>query len=599
MSSKRAKKKKQKQLAQKQLEAENQSLEQSKTEDDISAQSEAEETTETVKTAGEPEAVEAAEDVSSDEQNEKTEEPEELTQIQNEEGTEPEDEQLIIEQKEKEDFAVMMQDFKAAVEQVNEKDPDEETLIHLFGECDTDSLKEKVIENPYEIAEKEERNISHLVLKILYAASALLFTGVLLVFGVISFVDEDKLISQAENRALAQKPAFTLSALFSGEYTVAFENYYSDNFPARDLFIGVNSKIKDVLTRFSAGENTDVIISVDKSDDDFAGEGVDLGNNTETPDNTDGIKENTASVTPDNETSVKGSIILSGNRAMEIYTYNDSDADKYAAVINKTAAAMPEGVKFYSLVAPTAVEFYGTKTYREGAHSQRDAIKNIYSKLDENVISVDAYSSLVEKSEEYIYFRTDHHWTARGAYYAYTAFCNTAGVTAPKIESFATHKIEDFVGSLYRSSQAEALKKNPDYVECFELLVDAANTVYSTPEMNDGIDTYIVAKKVNGDNKYLAFISGDQPLEKIKTSVANGKKILVLKESFGNAFVPFLCNNYEEIYVVDPRKIDMYLPDFVKENGIQEVLAINYCFGISNSKYCNELEKLTVKQAEE
>ena len=212
--------------------------------------------------------------------------------------------------------------------------------------------------------------------------------------------------------------------------------------------------------------------------------------------------------------------------------------------------------------------------------------------LDDSIIKVDAYSSLVDKSKEYIYFRTDHHWTARGAYYAYSAFCDAAGATAPAITDFKTHNIDGFVGSLYRSSQASVLKKDPDYVECFELLVDATNMVYSSQAMTDGTKTYIVANKVSGDNKYLAFISGDQPIEKITTSVKNGKKILVLKESFGNAFVPFLCNNYEEVYVVDPRKIDMNLPEFVKTNGIQEVLAINYSFGLSNKTYCSALNNL-------
>lgn len=585
MSSKRAKKKKQKQLEEKQLEL--QQVEQAEDENIPTPQSDAE-PDEVTQEPAEEATVQTTEEISED--------AEQSQDGEDEAVDEAEDEQNTIDQKEKEDFAVMMQSFKAAVEQVNEKDPDEETLIRLFGECDTDSHKEKVIENPYEIVEKEEFRISRLALKILYAASAVLFCCVLTVFGVISFVDEDKLISETENRALAARPQLTLSAIFSGKYTVEYENYYSDNFPMRDFFIGVNGKLKNVLTRFSLGENTDVIISVDKSDDDFAGEGIDLG---VTPQEDEGMKENTAQVTPDDEASIKGSIIVSGDRAMEIYTYKEKDAVRYASIVNKTAAAMPEGVKLYSLVAPTAVEFYGTKTYREGIHSQREAIKNIYSKLDKNVISVDAYSALVEKSEEYIYFRTDHHWTARGAYYAYDAFCKKAELTAPAIESFTTHRIEDFVGSLHRSSQADVLKKNPDYVECFELQVDATNTVYSSSEMTDGISTYIVAKKVNADNKYLAFISGDQPIEKITTSVKNGKKIVVLKESFGNAFVPFLCNNYEEIYVVDPRKVDLYLPDFVADNGIQEVLAINYCFGISNSKYCNELEKLTVKEVKE
>lgn len=582
MSSKRAKKKKQKQLEEKQKQ--------------IITQGEVEEKEETVtaeESAGETAPVEEIQD-SIPETADKNSEIQESVSETDEEPDE-DDEQLKIEQQEKEDFAVMMEDFKAAVELIHEKDPDEETLIRLFGESDFDSLKEKVIENPEELIDEENKPKSYLVLKLLYATSAILFVGVLLVFGIVSFFDKDKLISESENRTLAVKPSFSFTSLFNGKYTVDFENYYSDNFPAREFFINVNGKIKDTLTRFSIGDNSDVIISVEKDDDDFAGEGIDLGNKEQTTKPDEGMKDNTAAVTPDDQASVKGSIILSGDRAMEIYTYSEKAADRYTSIINKVAAAMPEDVKFYSLVAPTAVEFYGTKTYRTGVYSQRDAIQKIYGKLDDSIEKIDAYSALVEKSDEYIYFRTDHHWTARGAYYAYTSFCKQAELTAPKISSFTTHNIDGFVGSLYRSSQAESLKKNPDYVECFELQVEAENMVYNSAEMKDGIKTYIVAKKVSGDNKYLAFISGDQPLEKITTNITNGKKILVLKESFGNAFIPFLCNNYQEVYVVDPRQIDMYLPTFVEENGIQEVLAINYCFGISNSKYCNEMEKLITK----
>ncbi len=577
MSSKRAKKKKQKQLMEKRVE--------------ITAEEKPEEIAE--EKENQVTADEAAQENISQEIVEEKD-----PEIENEpEISEEELELLRQEQQEKQDFNVMMEDFKTAVEQVNIKDPDQETLIRLFGESDSTSNKEKIIENPEELVDEKDKPKTYLFLRILYALSAVLFTFILLGVGVFSFLDEDKKVSESENRNLAQRPAFSLTALFNGKYTVDFENYYSDNFPGREFFIGVNSKIKNVLTRFSVGENSDVIISVDKNDDDFDGEGIDLGNKNEmTTKPDDEMKDNTAAVTPDNEASIKGSIIISGNRAMEIYTYGEKAAEKYTSIVNKVAASMPDGVQFYSLLSPTAVEFYGTKTYRTGKYSQRDAIKKIYDKLDDDIIKVDAYSAMVEKAEEYIYFRTDHHWTARGAYYAYTAFCKQAQLTAPAIESFETHKIDGFVGSLYRSSQADVLKKNPDYVECFRLQVDATNTVYTSAEMKDGINTYIVAKKVNSDNKYLAFISGDQPLEKITTNVTNGKKILVIKESFGNAFIPFLCNNYQEIYVVDPRQIDMYLPDFVEQNKIQEVMAINYCFGISNSKYCNEMEKLVIKE---
>lgn len=423
----------------------------------------------------------------------------------------------------------------------------------------------------------------------LYKASVVIFAAVLLLFGFISAVDKNKTVSKEENRKLAEKPKFTLSSLFSGEYTVDFENFYSDNFPARSFFISCNSKISDLFTRFS-GDNGEVVVQTKKKDGDFVGEGVDL-----LGDKRQGMKENTAAVTPDSEASIQGSILIAGNRALEIYYHSDDNAKNYAAVINKTAKSMPDGVKFYSMLCPTAVEFYGTAQYREGVHSQRDSIQKIYNQLDKSIIKVDAYSNLVDNVTDYIYFRTDHHWTARGAYCGYKAFCDVSGNTAPALNSFATHQLDGFVGSLYKTSQASVLANNPDYVECFDLNVDAQNVVYPTKDMNpsDGVSTYVIAKTVNDSNKYLAFIAGDQPLEKITTSVKNGKKILILKESYGNALVPFLCNNYEEVYVIDPRWIDMDLGEFVAKNGINDVMAINYMFAIGNKTYCNALNRMT------
>ncbi len=451
-----------------------------------------------------------------------------------------------------------------------------------------DSAKKQVKIEKNNFKSRPKKNLP--LLTKLYKASVVMFAGMLLFFGFISAVDKNKTVSEEENRVLASKPKFTFSSLFKGEYTVAFENFYSDNFPARSFFISCNSKINDLFTRFS-GENGAVVVSTEKKDSDFVGEGVDLLGNKKPS----GMKENTAAVTPDSEATVSGSILITGTRALEIYSHNETSAGNYVSVINKTAKLLPPDVKFYSMLCPTAVEFYGTAQYREGTHSQREAIKKINAKLDKSIIKVDAYSNLVDSVNDYIYFRSDHHWTARGAYCGYKAFCDASGNTAPALDSFTAHKLEGFLGSLYKSTYSNVLRDNPDYVECFELSVDAQNMVYPSADLNpeDGVSTYVVAREVNDGNKYLAFIAGDQPIEKITTSVRNGRKILVIKESYGNAFVPFLCNNYEEIYVVDPRWIDMNLADFVEANGIQEVIAVNYMFAISNKTYCSALSKMS------
>ena len=438
-------------------------------------------------------------------------------------------------------------------------------------------MKDNFYEVSVETKIKKEKKIYENIFAILSIIVFLLIAGF---FGFISMVDVDATISEKENRTLATKPEFSWGALFNGTLTKDFENYYSDTFPLRDNFMKINNYVTKYLTQFG-GKEENVIISYEKHDSDFVGEGVDFGveGNTE-------VKDNHSS---DNDASFKGSVLISGTRAMEVFMNSSAMTDGYASLVNKTSQSMPDGVKFYSMIVPTSVEFYGTKTYSTGVYSQKDAIDSAYSKINDSVTKIDVYSSLDKVTDEYIYFRTDHHWTARGAYQGYLAFCNATQQTPVKLEELESGKITDFVGSLYKASNADVLKNNPDYVEYFKTRVDVKATVYSDSQMKDGKPCYVVARAVNSDNKYLAFIGGDQPLEKIETSNKNGKKILVIKESFGNALVPFLCDNYEEVYVLDPRKTNFDLPEFVEKQGIGEVLMINYSFAMANKTFSESL----------
>lgn len=414
--------------------------------------------------------------------------------------------------------------------------------------------------------------------------SSFCFVVILAFFGVISFLDVDATVSESENRKLAEKPEFSFSALFDGTYTQDFENYYSDTFPLRESFMSLSGKVTKFLTQFG-GKDDNVIISYDKNDADFVGEGIELTTKPGETEKPTEKPEDTTKKKGEVEGSFKGSILISGKRAMEIFTGSAKMSKSYADLVNKTASVMPENVKFYNMLVPTASEFYSGNTYSSGIHSQKNIISSSYSQMSENIVKIDSYSRLEEKDKEYIYFRTDHHWTARGAYYGYLAFCEASGNEPVDINGLETGKIEDFVGTLYKASNADVLKKNPDYVEYFKTRVDVDAQVYENSKMENGRKVFVVARAVNSDNKYLAFIGGDQPLEKIVTSNKNGKKILVIKESYGNALVPFLCDNYEEVYVVDPRKTNFDLAEFVEKQSIGEVLMINYTFAMANETY--------------
>ncbi len=297
-------------------------------------------------------------------------------------------------------------------------------------------------------------------------------------------------------------------------------------------------------------------------------------------------------VTQATDYTVQSSIILQGDRAMEIYGVASNSLTSYGTVISDFAKRVPKA-NVYVLLAPTSIEFYGPESYRTGSRSQAKGIGIAYGALNgSNVKSVDALSEIINHTNEYIYFRTDHHWTARGAYYAYVAFCKTAGLTPTRLEDHRSGVIEGFVGTMYTYTSAQVLANNPDYVEYFYPLTEATGMLYTDATMANGRPLRIITEEVSNRNKYLAFLEGDNPVEKITTANKNGKKIAVIKESYGNAFAPFLIDHYEEVYVIDPRKVDMNLKSFVFEQGITDVLFINYPFVPSNPTYRNALDKM-------
>ncbi|MBR5743242.1 MAG: hypothetical protein IKX85_05510, partial [Clostridia bacterium] len=254
--------------------------------------------------------------------------------------------------------------------------------------------------------------------------------------------------------------------------------------------------------------------------------------------------------------------------------------------------------------ALTSAAFYAPEKYRTGAHDQKAYIQELYDQ-EVDVVTVDAYGEIRYHTDEYIYFRTDHHWAQLGAYYAYIAFCETLGLEPYTLDQFEAGQIEgNFVGSLYSYtsgySQSSVLKKNPDTVYYWRPVREYFSRIYPDQAMTESKawDGYVVASSVSAGNKYLAFIAGDNPLMKITSDAGTGKKIAVIKESYGNAFVPFLVNHYDEIYVIDPRKWNrddyprFHLKDFVADNEIDQVLVIDYPLVISNQAYINYLNNL-------
>lgn len=305
----------------------------------------------------------------------------------------------------------------------------------------------------------------------------------------------------------------------------------------------------------------------------------------------------------ENEASYAGSVVVVGDRAMEIPTRLDDIIESYAGAVGNLAAAMGPDVRTISLITPNGGEFYSPESLHTGAHSQKEMIEYCYSLLLQDVVSVDAYSALRAHTDEYIYFRTDHHWTQLGAYYAYTAFCKAVGFEPVALDEFQTGRYDSFLGSMYGFTkgypQSDVLLQNPDHLDYYLPITDTHARYYADGTLENGIPVSVVHTDLSDavSNKYLCFIGGDTPICIVESDVS-GPTCIVLKESYGNAFVPFLTSHYSRIIVIDPREFNqsgkpsLDLASFAADQGVDDLIVINYPYMINSKAFVRYLNAL-------
>ncbi len=246
--------------------------------------------------------------------------------------------------------------------------------------------------------------------------------------------------------------------------------------------------------------------------------------------------------------------------------------DSYTASLNKAAELLPD-VNVYDMIAPTAVEFYLPDDVTGFTGSQKEKIDHVKSGL-KNVTEIDAYGVLQQHQDEYIYSRTDHHWQPLGAYYAAKEFAQQSGTgdLFPALSEYEAVTKEGYVGSYYNYSKCESLKSDP---EPFTLYIspnaDALTTTYYDTSFQNGEQGHLFPYP-DASGYYLSFLGTDICIAEIDTDCKNGRTLVICKESYGNALVPFLTSCYEKIYVTDMRYFDINLVDFCKEVGATDLL---------------------------
>ncbi len=271
------------------------------------------------------------------------------------------------------------------------------------------------------------------------------------------------------------------------------------------------------------------------------------------------------------------SLIVYGDMVLEPFQSSETAAANYAKVVSDIKQALGE-VKVYNMVVPTHVEFALPERFRGAfSDSQRGTLDAVYNGYTADVAGVDIYDILSLKKREYLYFNTDHHWTGLAAYYAYTEFAKAAGFEPIAKEEMEKKSIPGLLGSLYDATGLETLKEHPDTVEYFRIPGD-----YACSSIRRGgtqlEPTMLLHEYAQGIYAYGVYLGGDTTLFVVRNQASdlqNKKKIAVIKESFGNAFAPYLAPHYSEVHIIDLRYFKENLASYVEENGIDEVLVIN------------------------
>ena len=423
-------------------------------------------------------------------------------------------------------------------------------------------------------------NINETTNNRIHLVNVIVFCGILLLGGIASLAMKKDTVSVMENRKLAAFPNYSDSALWKGKYFKDIDAYYADNFPLRDQWIGFSSVIRRKFG-FESGEI--------KMYNDV--------NNAEANEKIDTAKEKiqTGPLPDDGATGeIKKRVFVFKNRAFEMFGAGPGMGKAYADVINAYNRLLKEKIQVYNLIIPVALEFEITEKYAKLQKPNRPAIENIYNSEDPEIKKVWAIDEIRKHRDEYIYFNTDHHWTSLGAYYGYRAFCTAAGLTPVSLDTVSYKTKPSFLGSLYRLTRDPGLQNNPDSVRYY-LFRDSVNAYTGSASPGYWIKSKMYGEGASGPNSYSVFLQGDLPIMKLETQHKNGRKIAVVKESYGNAFSCFLINNYEKVIVVDQR---YYTGDFLsmlKAEGINELLFINNIFAAHTQYHIDKIKGLMVK----
>lgn len=337
--------------------------------------------------------------------------------------------------------------------------------------------------------------------------------------------------SETENRALAQLPRVTAETVLDGTFESDYEDYLTDQFVLRDGWIGLKTAAERAMQKT---ESKDIY---------FAKDGY-------------LIEKHTGSFTTD--------------AAQQNIQVLDQFIRKYQEQFgaeHMTAMVIPNAVDLLRDKLPPYASPYDEETY----------LAQIGAALPED-IWFDASPILQEHTDEELFYKTDHHWKTLAAFYVYQAWAKEQGIAVPLLNEYEIDPVTDsFEGTI----QAKlGIHTSGDTIELFHPKDDIFYTVQKndSEEINYSIYDY---SALDTKDKYAVYFGGNQAMVKIGTRAGNGKRILVIKDSYAHCFVPFLLNEYEEIDLLDIRYYNQKVSELIAKGGYTDLLFLYNASGFA------------------
>lgn len=259
-------------------------------------------------------------------------------------------------------------------------------------------------------------------------------------------------------------------------------------------------------------------------------------------------------------------------RALELFSGSFKTGSRYAQALNDYKTALGEGVNVYCMVVPTSCAYYMPPDLAGQYGSQLDNYRNIADQLVD-VIPVPVYDAIGAHTNEYLYSRTDYHWQPLAAYYAAEQFASVAGVPYAAIDTYTPVVREGYVGAFYAVNRVNELANAPDTFTYYkpqnldQIICTRYNTAFQNPRQTRLFfeDNYIGAS-------YTVFVGQDDCIFQMDTPVDNGRVLVIFKDSYGNALLPFLTESFSTIYLCDFRYFDRNAISFMQEVGATDLL---------------------------